>query len=617
MLNKALGYAAQGWPVFPVMEGEKRPACANGFHDASLLIGQITEWWSAMPNANIGFCPADAGLMVIDYDCDSDTAEQFAVDHGLPLTMTVNTPGGGYHEYYHGTVPSSVGKVGKGIDIRSKGGYVLLPGSVVNGKAYESIHGSTGIAIASKSLLAACAGRKEAEAKDDTVNIPWNLGANSVDYIEWLRYRAKVPKEGQRNTVLASTAAMGRSYAIDADLTIDLIKQHWNPRLENPLEEWEIEQSGRSGHRSATSPQGNMTQAYRLGGVFKPIEKGENRGEFRFVDREGVSQIKPPEWLISDMLAQDSYTILFGAPGSYKTFLALDIALSIAAGHDEWLNGKAIMTKGPVMYVAGEGRSGIRQRIEAWEYENNDRQQVDGFYLVDPVPLVSRGFRSFIEAAKEVEEHYTLVILDTVSRTLAGQNENAQEAVSALTLQVDALRRELGASVMCIHHTGHKQPGQDALRERGSSVFRADADTVLLMDDGELSMIKQKEAEAWEKPLTLVPVKALNSLVLDIPEPDTPLVEQVKKQKKVPANQAAAEKVKAQAFLKEELAARLLGSMPKGAKFSTAKAAEFMAGAEPNGIAADTWRKYLGVLKAHDTKVRDYYDISTTQWVNR
>ena len=149
--------------------------------------------------------------------------------------------------------------------------------------------------------------------------------------------------------------------------------------------------------------------------------------------------------------------------------------------------------------------------------------------------------------------------------------------------------------------------------------FRADADTVLLMDDGELSMIKQKEAEAWEKPLILEPVKVLDSLVLDVPEPDTPLVQQVKKEKKakVPANQAAMERIKAQAFLKEDIAVRLLGRLPKGAKFSTARAAEFMSGAEPNGIAADTWRKYLGVLKAHDTTVREFYDVSTTQWVNR
>lgn len=145
-----LGYAAfsyaeeRGWPVFPVLPGQKVPAVPGGFKAATTDLSQIVEWWSEWPTANIGFCPADAGLLVLDIDVKN--ANGFATlyelelaNSPLPPTYTVRTPSGGEHRYFKGTAPSSVCRLGPGLDVRSRGGYVLLPPSIVDGKVYEVV----------------------------------------------------------------------------------------------------------------------------------------------------------------------------------------------------------------------------------------------------------------------------------------------------------------------------------------------------------------------------------------------------------------------------------------------------------------------------------------------
>ncbi len=85
---------------------------------------------------------------------------------------------------------------------------------------------------------------------------------------------------------------------------------------------------------------------------------------------------------------------------------------------------------------------------------------------------------------------------------MQGLNENSQEHASNFTRLADMLRRELGATALALHHTGHEANG----RARGSSVFGADVDTMLMLNRDnkdlcvELNMTKQKDAPEWETP---------------------------------------------------------------------------------------------------------------------
>ena len=62
-------------------------------------------------------------------------------------------------------------------------------------------------------------------------------------------------------------------------------------------------------------------------------------------------------------MPKDDLVVLFGASGTFKSFLAIDMALHIAHGLP-WLGRKT--AAGSVVYVAAEGAGGLRKRLAAY-----------------------------------------------------------------------------------------------------------------------------------------------------------------------------------------------------------------------------------------------------------
>jgi hypothetical protein len=156
--DRALPVAARGIPVFAANpaptteEGGKKPYTANGFKDATTDPDQIREWGTKWPDALIAMpTGAVSGLWVIDVDVDEEKGidgeaslmELLEREGPLPATAVAITPRGGRHFYFRypkdGTeIKNSTSKLGKGIDVRGDGGYVILPPSVrLDGKAYR------------------------------------------------------------------------------------------------------------------------------------------------------------------------------------------------------------------------------------------------------------------------------------------------------------------------------------------------------------------------------------------------------------------------------------------------------------------------------------------------
>ena len=89
LLDAAIEYASQGFPVFPCRPGGKEPLTARGFKDATTVRREIENWWRfRCPGANIGL-PIPEGILVVDIDSDEALNRLRAEDLEFPTTLTV------------------------------------------------------------------------------------------------------------------------------------------------------------------------------------------------------------------------------------------------------------------------------------------------------------------------------------------------------------------------------------------------------------------------------------------------------------------------------------------------------------------------------------------------
>src|SRR5262249_7772198 len=150
MLAAVLHYISDNIPVFPVSRVDKRPLCANGFHDATTDETQVRAWWQMWPNAMIGIPTGPrSGLWVLDEDIDIKkavdgraTMARLENEYGaLPLTLCSIPPRDGRHRLFRWTganIRNSTSKIGPGIDVRGDGGYFVVPPSArADGATYH------------------------------------------------------------------------------------------------------------------------------------------------------------------------------------------------------------------------------------------------------------------------------------------------------------------------------------------------------------------------------------------------------------------------------------------------------------------------------------------------
>lgn len=151
-------------PQFPVKPNGKAPLTSHGFKDASSDQRQIKAWERAYPGCNWGMPTGEvSGLVVIDLDAKNGNDGfpewyELLSRHGFSETREVFTPSGGMHIYYRQPegvkLKSTAGEIGKGIDTRAEGGYVVVPPSSIDGSAYEWVCRDTPIAALPDWLLA-------------------------------------------------------------------------------------------------------------------------------------------------------------------------------------------------------------------------------------------------------------------------------------------------------------------------------------------------------------------------------------------------------------------------------------------------------------------------------
>jgi len=196
----------------------------------------------------------------------------------------------------------------------------------------------------------------------------------------------------------------------------------------------------------------------------------------RDITAEGTLKV----FLIDGFLGRDETSIWYGAPESGKSTAKIDAACHVATGLP-WC-GRAVM-QGAVLYVAAERGQTVKRRIMAWRREHG----IDDFPLAvidDAVDLRTGKVDAdrIIEAAKALStlsgQDVVWIIFDTLSRVLAGGDENSSRDMGLLVLSIDRIYRETRAHCSLVHHVPLGNDG----RMRGHGLAAGAADTTVRVE---------------------------------------------------------------------------------------------------------------------------------------
>lgn len=516
-LELALSLAKTGFHVFPLVPNEKIPATDHGFKDATADIPTVKKWWLAEPLANIGIYPGASNHVVLDIDVKDprygdpdDTIRTLEEQLGCELggTYTVRTPSGGLHLYYRAgddecPISSSVKRLHPAVDVRASGGYVVAGGSRTDAGSYR-VECPVDVAVAPEPLVGALVSqqresiydRRDGREGDLDLDEPSNVAA-ATRFLQ----QTDPAIEGQGgNDHTYKTAALVRDYGISMDLCIDLMDIHWNPRCDP---EWDVEDlTGvvENVYKYANREKGaRAIDTEALAGALQQLPP-QRLERLRVLSRSQLSSLPDPLWIVQNALERSSLSLLVGRYGSYKSFCALDIALSIATG-ESWAGLGS--RQAPVLYLAGEGAAGLKSRIDAWEAMR--QVQVDDAYfsLVPEMPLFDspEDFHWLNDQIAGIKPG--LVIVDTVARASVGLDENSTRDMGIFIKYCDTLVQQHQTHVLLVHHTGK----EDGKGSRGSIVLPSSVHTELHIEANapdqsfKLSMYKQKNAMAWDKAL--------------------------------------------------------------------------------------------------------------------
>ncbi len=233
---------------------------------------------------------------------------------------------------------------------------------------------------------------------------------------------------------------------------------------------------------------------------FDKSTKVKNNAE-PFFERLGAIDLTPIPYLIEGLIPINSNVVIFGDPGSAKSFIGIDMACSIASGRA--YHGNKV-EQGSVLYIAGEGRRGLVQRAHGW----------CGYYEVDPLTIpfyISKhavGLREEEQLAfvqSEIDEKVALgdspvlVVIDTLARNFGGGDENSTKDMSEFISGVDTLNNQYGSASLIIHHSGVS----DKSRSRGNTALKGALDAEFRShksgDFVSLSCTKMKDSDEPEQ----------------------------------------------------------------------------------------------------------------------
>lgn len=317
-------YAQHGWQSFPCKPQDKTPL-VKWADMATTEDNMLVGWWDLNPSANIAIaCGKRSGIVVLDVDAAHGGHESLAellVEYGsLPSTPVSKTGGGGEHIFFKHPgieIRNSAGKLGRGLDIRGDGGYVIAPPSIhPNGTSYEWEVRPSQVALA---------------------DMPqWMIELLKENYPPATKEKTDNSDivSGERNNYLTKIAGGMRRMGLSEDSMFAALVIHNREKCNPPLSEGEVFQIASS--ISRYEPQAEPQVSKPLPNAMGVIEVLE--AEIRERERDpkevwGINYAWPFISKITGGKQKGELIILAGEPGVGKSWWAHQDALFTAVGN--------------------------------------------------------------------------------------------------------------------------------------------------------------------------------------------------------------------------------------------------------------------------------------------
>lgn len=531
----------------------KRPAIPWREYSTSLTTDDLFQSWygpkSPYALKNIGFITGVNSYFVVDADTHKNPeAEKWLTgliaihNNGFQLETATQRTGGGGLQYIFKAPPGWIPPTAKtpiGIDIRGQGGFAVLPPSRhESGNLYQWIIGKepweAGIATAPDWLTQAIdrlVGQHAPQGQQKIEHTPTPQRAitpfgmiidGREDYMTRLIWRKVVAlyrespipaqsvfQDGMKEAFgeyEAAVASRIREPGTPKHILLErenrgvtLFQQKWK----YATDQWTTRVKEAASQQPREEPQQPPFDP-ETGEILEPPPD-----IYETLSPQDIYNLPDPEWLIDGLIIDQGLGFIFGAPGCGKSFIALNMALSIATKQPQWWD-RDIIKSGAIIYISSEGVGDIKFRLRAWETATGIKTEAQPFYLIRQsinfmnAADTDRLLRTVQYVSTTYDTPIAAVFVDTVSRVLPGADENLQKDMTLFIKACDQVRESFQATVIGIHHTAR------AGNMRGSSVFDGAGDFLLEIqreqgeEYGNIVAKKIKAAQdGWTQPFRL------------------------------------------------------------------------------------------------------------------
>jgi hypothetical protein len=479
VLTEALRLLALGYRVLPIDLKNKHPRVKWKQYQTELPTETlVVEWFSKWPDSGLGICTN--GLVVVDDD--NDTAN-YEYSKKLRLKSDshpiVHTPRGGMHHYFREPsdleVRSSTGKIAASVDIRARGGFLVLPPTTRTDGSSYTWENDQNISCRPQDLplppqlilddikpSSPDKNTRQAEPLDMSQSVDVNRNVNYAREAGYLR------RAGASENVL-------RAFLFAR-----------NDESDDPLETDEIESVAHSiaqydpdkclydfmGEKAPNGPVG-------LGAS----QNGTTSPSVRIETLEELESREPPDDLVPGLIPDKSLTVIGGKPAAGKSLFLEALAYSVALK-------VPLMGTGPIPARSGWVLLLLPEASSSWGARSKRFREHYGIELTDQICAATTGVNFTVpnyiedictainsEISNRGGELPALIILDTLSASIPGADENNQGAMTPVFSALQAWVTK-GIPVVVSHHFT-----KDKSTLRGSTVIEGSIDRSLLIKD--------------------------------------------------------------------------------------------------------------------------------------